>query len=65
MKPIVLTFTAFFVAALAFAYRLGDKLTFIHASSIEGKVVIDEKTLADYCDSQESCTGIMVVKIND
>jgi hypothetical protein len=51
--------------ALAFAYRLDDKLTFIHASSIEGKVVIDEKTLADYCDSQESCTGIMVVKIND
>lgn len=50
---------------VAFAYRLGDKLTFIHASSIEGKVVIDEKTLADYCDSQESCTGIMVVKIND
>lgn len=53
------------VSHVVFAYRLGDKLTFIHASSIEGKVVIDEKTLADYCDSQESCTGIMVVKIND
>lgn len=50
---------------VAFAYRQGEKLTFIHASSTEGKVVIDEKTLADYCDSQESCTGIMVVKVND
>lgn len=65
MKPIVLTFTAFFVAALAFAYRLDDKLTFIHASSLAGKVVIDEKTLDEYCASQEACTGIMVVKIND
>ena len=50
---------------VAFAYRLGDKLTFIHASSLAGKVVIDEETLEDYCASQESCTGIMVVKIND
>jgi hypothetical protein len=50
---------------VAFAYRQGEKLTFIHASSTESKVVIDEKTLADYCDSQESCTGIMVVKVND
>ena len=50
---------------VAFAYRLGDKLTFIHASSLAGKVVIDEKTLDEYCASQEACTGIMVVKIND
>lgn len=53
------------VSHVVFAYRQGDKLTFIHASSTEGKVVIDEKTLADYCNSQESCTGIMVVKVND
>lgn len=53
------------VSHVVFAYRQGDKLTFIHASSTAGKVVIDEKTLADYCNSQESCTGIMVVKVND
>lgn len=53
------------VSHVVFAYRKGDKLTFIHASSTEGKVVIDEKTLVDYCNSQESCTGIMVVKVND
>jgi hypothetical protein len=28
-------------------------------------VVIDDKTLDEYCASQEACTGIMVVKIND
>ena len=53
------------VSHVVFAYRKEDKLTFIHASSTEEKVVIDDKTLEDYCDSQESCTGIIVIKINN
>lgn len=46
-----------------FAYKKNGKLTFIHASSAKNKVVIDEKTLNDYCQAQKSCTGIMVMPV--
>ncbi|MGI6047846.1 MAG: N-acetylmuramoyl-L-alanine amidase-like domain-containing protein [Petrimonas sp.] len=46
-----------------FAYKKNGKLTFIHASSAKKKVVIDEKTLSNYCESQKSCTGIMVMPV--
>lgn len=46
-----------------FAYKKNGKLTFIHASSAKNKVVIDEKTLSDYCMAQKSCTGIMVMPV--
>ena len=46
-----------------FAYKKNGKLIFIHASSTKKKVVIDEKTLSDYCESQKSCTGIMVMPV--
>lgn len=46
-----------------FAYKKNGKLTFIHASSAKNKVVIDEKTLSDYCKAQKSCTGIMVMSV--
>lgn len=46
-----------------FAYKKDGKLTFIHASSAKKKVVIDEKTLSEYCQGQKSCTGIMVMPI--
>ncbi|HHV87238.1 MAG TPA: DUF1460 domain-containing protein [Petrimonas sp.] len=46
-----------------FAYKKNGKLTFIHASSAKNKVVIDEKTLSDYCKVQKSCTGIMVMPL--
>ena len=46
-----------------FAYKKNGKLTFIHASSAKNKVVIDEKTLSDYCQAQKSCTGIMVMPV--
>lgn len=46
-----------------FAYRKDGKLTFIHASSAQKKVVIDQKTLSDYCASQKTCTGVVFAKI--
>ncbi len=46
-----------------FAFKKNGKLTFIHASSAKNKVVIDEKTLNDYCQAQKSCTGIMVMPV--
>ena len=50
---------------VGFAYKKNGKLTFVHASSAKEKVVIDEKTLSDYCRSQKSCTGIMVCSLNN
>lgn len=49
---------------VGFIYKKSEKLTFIHASSAEKKVVIDKKTLYDYCMEQKSCKGIMVVATN-
>lgn len=48
---------------MGFTFRKGDKLTFIHASSAKNRVVIDEKTIIDYCSNQPSCTGILVAEI--
>lgn len=46
-----------------FAYKKNGKLTFIHASSVQKKVVIDKKTLSDYCASQKNCTGVIFAKV--
>ena len=46
-----------------FAYKKDGKLTFIHASSAKNNVVIDEKTLSDYCKTQKKCTGITVMLV--
>ncbi len=48
---------------MGFTFRRNGKLTFIHASSALNKVVVDEKSLSDYCASQKSCTGIMLMKV--
>lgn len=51
------------VSHTGFAFQEGDRLNFIHASSARQKVVIDEKTLSDYCLGQKTCTGILVTQI--
>ena len=52
------------ISHVGFAYRKDDgELTFIHASSAEMKVVVDAKSLSDYCFSQKNCKGIVVVKV--
>jgi len=54
------------ISHVGFAYRKDDgELTFIHASSAEMKVVVDAKSLSDYCFSQKNCKGIVVVKVSD
>lgn len=50
---------------VGFAYHKDGKLTFIHASSAKQEVVIDDKTLSEYCLSQKNCKGIIVAKVND
>ncbi len=46
-------------------YKQGDKLTFIHASSTQKKVVIEEKGLSKYCMDIKSNLGIMVARMID
>ena len=49
---------------VGFAYHKNGELTFIHASSGVMKVVVDAKSLSDYCLSQRNCNGIIVAKVN-
>ncbi|MGI6573649.1 MAG: N-acetylmuramoyl-L-alanine amidase-like domain-containing protein [Fermentimonas sp.] len=46
-----------------FAFWRGDSLTFIHASSSRGEVVVDQNSLSDYCVAQPSCTGVIVARV--
>ena len=52
------------VTHMGFSFRQDGRLTFIHASSAKNRVVIDEKSLSDYCAAQKSCSGIIVAAIN-
>lgn len=48
---------------VGFAYQSDDGLSFIHASSTAGKVVIDSSTLSNYCFSQKNCIGVVIAKV--
>ena len=50
------------VSHVAFIYFQGDKLTFIHASSGEMKVVIEKETLMNYSLKSKNGNGIMVAR---
>ncbi|MDD2244650.1 MAG: DUF1460 domain-containing protein [Dysgonamonadaceae bacterium] len=52
------------VTHIGFAYHKNGELAFIHASSLKDKVVIDNKSLAEYCEGQSICTGVMVIESN-
>ena len=47
------------------AYWENKRLHFIHASSKMKKVVIEQKTLFDYCKDSKNCTGISIFRINN
>ncbi|MFT4224538.1 N-acetylmuramoyl-L-alanine amidase-like domain-containing protein [Dysgonomonas sp.] len=50
---------------VSIAYWENEQLHFIHASSRMKKVVIEQKTLLDYCKSSKNCTGISIFRINN
>lgn len=50
------------ISHVAFIYFQGDKLTFIHASSAEKKVVIEKETLMNYSLRSKNGNGIMVAR---
>lgn len=49
------------ISHVGIAYRHTGQLTFIHASSVAGKVIINPESLADYCNKIKSNTGIIVL----
>lgn len=49
---------------LGIAYWTEGKLHFIHASSAHKKVIIEPKTLNDYCKTSKKCTGISLIRLN-
>lgn len=53
------------IAHVAFALWQEGSLTFIHASSAEGKVVICSKTLTEYTDTKKNHSGIRVVRLRN
>lgn len=44
-------------------YINNQQLTFIHASSAAGKVIIEKKSLHDYCLASKRCNGITIVRL--
>lgn len=53
------------IAHVALVYhKENGQVGFIHASQADGKVVIDEKSIADYVNSSKSNNGIRIVRVN-
>lgn len=52
------------VTHMGFAFRKGEKLLFLHASSAGERVMIDRQTLPEYTYKQPYCTGIIVAEID-
>lgn len=51
------------VTHVGFVWKEAGRTSFIHASSREKKVIVDSESLSDYCLSQKSCIGIMVLPL--
>lgn len=49
---------------IGIAYWQKEKLHFIHASSKARQVIIEQKTLLEYCQTSKSRTGVTVLRIN-
>ena len=53
------------IAHVALVYhKENGQVGFIHASQVDGKVVIDEKSIADYVNARKSNNGIRIVRVN-
>lgn len=51
------------VTHVGFAYWQNKQLTFIHASSTAGKVIINPVSLYNYCMASKSNTGLLLVRV--
>ena len=53
------------IAHIGIAYRDGDKLTFIHASTTANKVIINPTALIPYINSVHSQSGLRILRLNE
>lgn len=52
------------IAHVALVYhKENGEVGFIHASQVDGKVVIDEKSIHDYVNSHKSNDGIRIIRV--
>ena len=53
------------IAHVALVYhKENGEVGFIHASQVDGKVVVDEKDIADYVNGRKNNNGIRIVRVN-
>ena len=53
------------IAHVALVYHKDNgQVGFIHASQVDGKVVVDVKDIADYVNGRKSNNGIRIVRVN-
>ncbi|WP_370860726.1 N-acetylmuramoyl-L-alanine amidase-like domain-containing protein [Parabacteroides faecis] len=50
------------ISHVGIVYRVGDELTFIHASTTQKKVIVNEAPLQEYVESIKRNSGIMIVR---
>lgn len=48
---------------IGIAYREKDKLTFIHASTRSKTVIVEPRSLDDYCRQSSRCTGVSIIRL--
>ncbi len=53
------------ISHLGIAYRKNGMLTFIHASTLANKVIVNPESIADYCAKMKRNSGIMVLGITN
>ncbi len=51
------------ISHVGIAYREKGKLTFIHASTQEMKVIVDPQSLVDYCTNRKNNKGIVICRV--
>lgn len=50
-------------AHVGIAHKTKTKMTFIHASSLLGQVLMNEGTIIDYCEKMKNVSGIIVCRL--
>ncbi|MDR1646383.1 MAG: DUF1460 domain-containing protein [Tannerellaceae bacterium] len=50
------------ISHVGIATRVGEMLTFIHASSLSKKVIVNKESLKEYAVNGKNCTGIMTAR---
>lgn len=42
----------------------GNEVSFVHASSVAKKVLVEKKSLQNYCNNSKRCNGVVILRLN-